>query len=60
MTSPVASTSHPAQIPALNAPHKDTQGAKKTKDKKKDAISAYPLEVSLLPSRSQVVPLTRL
>ena len=50
MTSPVASTSHPAQIPALNAPHKDTQGTKKTKDKKKDAVSAHPLEVRWLPA----------
>ena len=56
MTSPVASISHPAQIPALNAPHKDTQGTKKTKDKKKDAVSAYPLEVCLLPAYCQVIP----
>ena len=44
MTSPVASTSHPA----LDAPHKD-QAPKKSKDKKKEAASTYPLEVRAYP-----------
>ena len=48
MTSPVASTSHPAQLPALDAPHKD-QAPKKSKDKKKEAASTYPLEVRAYP-----------
>ena len=46
MTSPVASTSQPAQIPALEGPHKDAPAQKKSKDKKaKDATSSHPLEV---------------
>ena len=49
MTHPVASSSHPAQLPALETPHAaDAQGGtpKKPKDKKKaDAASQHPLEV---------------
>ena len=45
MTTPVASTSQPAQLPALDAPHNDAP-AKKGKDKKaKEAASGHPLEV---------------
>ena len=45
MAAPVASTSQPAQIPALESQHKDS-APKKAKDKKaKDATSAFPLEV---------------
>ena len=49
MTTPVASTSQPAQLPALDGPHKDAP-AKKGKDKKaKDAAApGHPLEVRLL------------
>ena len=44
MTTPVASSSQPAQIPALENPHQE--GTKKSKDKKaKDTGSAHPLEV---------------
>ena len=56
MTFPVASTSHPAQLPALDAPHKD-QAPKKSKDKKKEAASTYPLEVRAHPDWSLVVTL---
>ena len=49
MAHPVASSSHPAQLPALETPHAaDAQGGapKKPKDKKKaDAASQHPLEV---------------
>lgn len=46
MTSAVASTSQPAQIPALEGPHKDQPAQKKKEKKAKpDATSSHPLEV---------------
>jgi hypothetical protein len=48
MATPIASTSQPAQLPALQGPHApDVQEGKKSKDKKDKSSSsaAYPLEV---------------
>ena len=46
MTTPVASSSHPAQIPALQGPHAGDVKKPKEKKKVKDmATSAHPLEV---------------
>ncbi|THH20468.1 hypothetical protein EW146_g914 [Bondarzewia mesenterica] len=53
VTQPVASSSHPAQISALESPHADSANGnppKKHKDKKKaDAASQHPLELQPLP-----------
>ena len=46
MATPVTSSQQPAQIPALDAAHKDAPAPSKKKDKKaKDAGSSHPLEV---------------
>jgi hypothetical protein len=51
MAHPVASSSHPAQIPALDSPHaneaKKSKEAKEKKTKGPD-VSAFPLEVHLI------------
>ncbi|OBZ66826.1 Threonine--tRNA ligase, cytoplasmic [Grifola frondosa] len=48
MATSVASSSHPAQIPALQGPH--ANDVKKPKDKKKDATSSLPLELDPPPA----------
>ncbi|KAI0795521.1 hypothetical protein C8Q75DRAFT_791290 [Abortiporus biennis] len=45
-TQPVASSAHPAQIPALDAPHADSAKKPKEKKGKAAATSAHPLELS--------------
>jgi hypothetical protein len=50
MAHPVASSSHPAQLPALDSPHAaSAQTPKVNKEKKQKVVdgSAYPLEVGL-------------
>lgn len=55
MAHPVASSSHPAQLPALDSPHAENgPKPKENKEKKPKAVdgSAFPLEVRLaLPNR---------
>ncbi|CCM03110.1 uncharacterized protein FIBRA_05230 [Fibroporia radiculosa] len=48
MTSPVASSSHPAQLPALQGPHAG-EGKKPKEKKDKTAPSGYPLELQPRP-----------
>lgn len=47
MAQPVASSSHPAQLPALDGPHLGQNEGKKPKEKKDKAVTAsgQPLEV---------------
>jgi len=50
MAHPIASSSHPAQIPALDSPHASSDpAAKKSKDSKKPKVAptGHPLEVRL-------------
>ncbi|KAI0767281.1 hypothetical protein C8Q74DRAFT_1318022 [Fomes fomentarius] len=49
MTEPVASTSHPAQIPALQGPHKDQAPKNKKEKKVQEAASTHPLELDPKP-----------
>ncbi|THG93331.1 hypothetical protein EW026_g7876 [Hermanssonia centrifuga] len=46
---PVASSSHPVQIPALQGPHADDEKKPKDKKSKAAATSAYPLELQPAP-----------
>jgi len=46
MANPVASSSEPAQIPALTSPHADGLSDQKAKKAKQQVVSEYPLEVA--------------
>jgi threonyl-tRNA synthetase len=49
MATPIASSSQPAQIPALDGPHAgNAKKPKEKKDKTAAAASQYPIEVSNL------------